>query len=158
MMKAYLPLLALLASLAFLSAASVRPLQREEDVAVPLHYSDQALVIVTDAGVAAVQFQEPIEKGMTFRFRIRPADGGEEKTGDGKVFEKYERIPATNPGDTTRVVDRAGQLNIVVGDISLRWSFGSRDFGWVYFSPETEHVFVISRDSVAELDLARFRR
>jgi hypothetical protein len=65
---------------------------------VPVHYDDQGILIVTDEGTAAVRFTARFKGGgAKYSFRFLPKDGGKEVTGEGEVFEKYDRVP----GDAT---------------------------------------------------------
>lgn len=129
----------------------------DERVSVPVHYSDQAVIVSTKEGVALVRFTDAVPEGRKYVFRFLPK-AGEEERGAGKVFEKYNRKPAPPPNKGTEVTDAGGQLKVVAGKIALDWSLGSESSGWLYFMPETERVQFVHADSFDKLKLSRFAK
>ena len=125
-------------------------------MSVPVHYADQAVVVSTAAGVAAVRFTDSLKEGRRYEYRFLPAAGGAEQSGRGEVFEKYEREPARPPLKGVVVTDAGGRLRIVAGEIELQWSLGSNDLGWLYYQPEHERVHFVHADDFRTLDLSRF--
>jgi len=131
----------------------------KEPVCVPVHYADQAVVIYTARGVAAVRFTDAIPQGRKYVYRFRAARAGaDEERGEGKVFEKYDRKPLKPPAQGDEVVDAGGRLRVVAGKIEITWSLGSEDVGYLYFAPEDERVQIVSADEFRKLDLSRFSR
>lgn len=128
-------------------------------ISAPVMYKDTMLIVVTKAGVAAIVFDEPVDKGRNYRFRFLPADGTKEVTGQGAVWEtyldgKYEGANAT----------------IKAGGISIGWSAGGNDRGWLYYEPEKTRMQIatakrfqdrkspVTNQKVEKLDLKRFRK
>ncbi len=92
---------------------------------------------------------------MTYRFRHLDAAGMEHK-GEGKVFEKYRRMPGTGPNNHV-VVDEGGRLHVEAGTIRLNWSRAGTRSGWVYYHPEKLRVQISTTDKFEKIDLERFR-
>lgn len=110
-------------------APRVAPVQ---DVSAPVVYTDLMLVLVTKEGAAAVVFSDPLENGVSYKFRYESADGKTKLSGEGKVLER--RLDGGRGGyDETLLVIKAGA-------ISLRWSKGGKERGWIYYPPETVQV------------------
>lgn len=131
----------------------------DERVSVPVHYSDQAVIISTKDGVAIVRFTDAIPEGRKYSYRFLPkGEAAKEEQGEGKVFEKYDRKPAQPPKAGVEVTDAGGQLKVIAGKIELQWSFGSDNSGWLYFVPEDERVQLVSTDDFAKLKLSRFAK
>jgi hypothetical protein len=132
------------------------PARVKVPVSVPVHYADQAVVISTAGGVAVVRFTGAIPEGRTYVYRFLPAGAAREEKGDGRVFEKYVHKPLPAPGQGDEVVDAGGQLKVTAGKISLTWSLGSRESGWLYYMPEDERVQMVKADAFDKLELSRF--
>jgi hypothetical protein len=121
-------------------------------------YDGAVLVVATDAGVAAFAFTERIHLGTGYTFRFRPAGGGKEQTGTGKVFERYKAVQrGGGPNDVTYVYD-GGELWLTAGPVKLEWSRGGPTSGWVYFDPEKMKVQAVERARPESLDLKPFAR
>jgi len=54
------------------------------------------------------------------------------KTGEGELYEKYEKVPMMPSGN---VKDVGSCLRIQLTDVALEWSAGSTDSGYIYYSP-----------------------
>lgn len=132
------------------------PARVKVPVSVPVHYADQAVVISTARGVAAVRFTGVIPEGRKYVYRFRPAGAGDEEKGEGKVFEKYDRKPLNPPGEGVEVIDKGGQLEVIAGKVKLTWSLGSAESGWLYYVPENERVQLVKADAFDKLELSRF--
>ena len=83
-------------------APAPAPAAREK-VAAPVVYEGLMLVVTTKDGVAALAFGKKVPRGVGFRWRYLPAGGGKERSGEGKVFEKYS-IPVKTMSDRVRHV------------------------------------------------------
>jgi hypothetical protein len=128
-------------------------------VSVPVHYSDQAVVISTKDGVAIVRFTDAAPDGRKYVYRFLPsAEPAKQERGEGKVFEKYDRKPARPPKEGFEVTDAGGQLKVVAGKIALEWSIGSENSGWLYFMPEDERVQLVHAEEFEKLKLSRFAK
>ena len=133
------------------------------EVTAPVAYRDLMLVLVTKDGAAAVVFEKPSADGdaVEYSFRFESADG-KKKEGTGKLFERRLKDGGYDP---------AG-LSIVAGPISVTWSRGGEERGWVYYSPESVSVHIAHAKNfksgtlkvgkevipVQELDLKRFMK
>ena len=151
-----------LATLAVLFAASI--LWAEEPghfkvrgpVAAPIGYHDGAmLVLVNSEGVAAVTFTKQIAEGVKYQYRYLPKEG-EEKSGEGEVFEKYERVSIPNKPHDKRVIDKGGKLHIEAGSLKVTWSLGSPKSGYIYYFPEEVCVQIAEAKDYKSLDLSRY--
>jgi hypothetical protein len=131
-----------------------------EKISAPVVYEDLMLVLSTSQGVAAVAFGKEVEEGVTYRYRFLPAGTGAEETGQGKVVEKYRRVPAEAPDGrvVTGVVDEGGKLFIAAGSIRLEWSYSGKGRGWVYYQPEQIRVQIAHARQFEKVDLKRFRK
>ena len=134
------------------------------DVTAPVGYKDLMLVLVTRDGAAAVVFEGVAADGnqVEYRFRYESADGKKKLSGTGKLFERQLGQGGYDP---------AG-LSIAAGPISVKWSRGGADRGWIYYAPEVVTVHLAHADNFAarvrrlgqqvfedkELDLRRFMR
>ena len=130
-------------------------------VTVPVHYSDQAVVVSTKHGVAMFRFDGAAQQGegQRYVYRFLPAGEQKEVRGEGSVFEKYERKPAQPPQRGFEVTDAGGRLELVAAQtVALKWSLGSETGGWLYFVPEDERVQLVSADDFEKLKLSRFAK
>jgi hypothetical protein len=150
----------LLLAFAFTSEVSAAdPPERQDDgrVSVPVHYSDQAVVISTKDGVALVCFTDGIPEGRKYVYRfLSKEEPAEEQRGEGAVFEKYDRKPAQPPDGGVELTDAGGQLRVVAGKIALLWSLGGESKGWLYFVPEDQRVQFVKAGDFEKIKLARF--
>jgi hypothetical protein len=71
--------------------------------------------------------------GTKYRYWYLKHGTDEEVTGEGSVFEKY-----------TDGKYEGGTLKIVAGDVSLEWSRGGDESGWIYYQPEKMRVQIAS--------------
>ena len=147
------------------AAPAPRERPPEPDVAAPVAYSDLMLVLVTKDGAAAVIFDSVAAEGneVEFSFRYESADGKKKLSGTGKLFERRMAQGGYDP---------AG-LAIKAGEVSVQWSRGGTERGWIYYAPEVVTVHLAHakdfRDRVEkaapagemkykELDLRRFMK
>lgn len=102
-------------------------------ISAPVAYKDLMLVLVTTDGAAAVVFRDVVEggKGVAYKFRYESADGKTTRAGEGKVLER--RLPGGAGYDVT-------SLDIKAGPMTLRWSAGGPERGWIYYIPEAMAV------------------
>lgn len=142
-------------------------------LSAPVYYKKQTLVIVTRAGVAAIDFADTFSdghdspentsdeapNGVVYRYRYLPSTGGREESGEGTVVERYTQGPDGQWSGS-------GQVNVRAGDVAIEWSRGGKDRGWVYYTPEETAVMIVNShydsntgrgDAVEKLDLRRFR-
>jgi hypothetical protein len=150
------------AALAVALAAPDGPARAEDrkkgDKAIPVVYDGHLLVVATADGVAAFAFAERVDKGTTYRFRFRPADGGKEQTGEGKVFERYKAVQgAGGPNDVSYFYD-GGELWLTAGPVKILWSRGDEKSGWLYFHPDKVRVQAVEGTDLGALDLKRFAK
>jgi len=123
----------------------------------PVVYDGAVLVVATDAGVAAFAFTERVHLGTGYTFRFRPAGGGKEETGTGKVFERYKAVQRGGPNAVEYVYD-GGELWLTAGPVKVEWSRGGPKSGWVYFDPEKAKVQAVEGARLEALDLKPFAR
>jgi hypothetical protein len=126
-------------------------------MSAPVVYDGAVLVVATDAGVAVFAFTDRVHLGTGYMFRFRPADGGKEQTGSGKVFERYKAVQRGGPNDVDYVYD-GGELWLTAGPVKMQWSRGGPKSGWVYFDPEKMKVQAVEGERLEALDLKRFAR
>lgn len=153
----------LIASMSY--AAPIPKSDPPAKVSAPVQYKDLMLILVAKDGVAAVVFENPAAdgSGVEYNFRFESADGKTKKSGSGKLFERRRGGPN---GD----FDPEG-LFIKAGPISMEWSRGGQDRGWIYYAPENCSVLIANASGFArqaelqldrtqhvrpELDLRRF--
>ena len=139
--------------------AKVRP-----DISAPVAYEDFMLVLVTKDGAAAVVFGKPKAGGdeVEYSWRYEAADG-QKKEGTGKIFERKLKDGRYDPDG----------LSIAAGPISVGWSKGGAERGWIYYSPESVTVHIAHAENfksgarkipgdqevpIQELDLKRFMK
>jgi hypothetical protein len=129
-------------------------------VSAPVVYQDLMLIVSTRDGVAAVAFGKEIEEGVTYRYRLLLKGAEKERSGEGKVFEKYERVPTQGPhGEVvTGIVDRGSELFLTAGSVKLEWSYSAKGRGWVYYQPEQVRVQIANAAEFEKIDLKRFAR
>src|SRR5262245_30645620 len=65
---------------------------QQRELSAPVVYKNLMLIIQTKDGVAAVDFLDAIERGVTYRFRFLPDRGSMEVRGEGRVFERYKLV------------------------------------------------------------------
>jgi hypothetical protein len=131
--------------------------QPRGQMSAPVVYDEAVLVVATDAGVAAFAFTERVHLGIGFTFRFRPAGGGKDETGTGKVFERYKAVQRRGPNDVEYVYD-GGELWLTAGPVKLEWSRGGPKSGWVYFDPAKMKVQAVEGIKFEAMDLKRFAR
>jgi len=124
---------------------------------IPVVYDGQLLVVTSAEGVAAFAFTDRVDKGTGYKFRFRPADGGKEQSGEGKVFERYKAVQGTNANDVTYVYD-GGELFLTAGPVKLLWSRGDAKRGWLYFNPDKVTVQAVEEADFGTLELRRFAK
>jgi hypothetical protein len=142
----------------FAGGNAVPPTATPAKVSAPVVYEDLMLVVSTKDGVAAVVFGKEIEEGVTYRYRLLLKGAETDRSGEGKVFEKYERVPAEGPQGqvVTGAVDRGSRLFITAGPVKLEWSYSRKGRGWVYYQPEQVRVQIANASEFEKIDLKRF--
>src|SRR5262249_47465014 len=118
------------------------PFPAPAKISAPVVYEDLMLIVSTRDGVAAFTFGKEIEEGVTYRYRLLLKGAEKERSGEGKVFEKYERVPTPGPNGmvVTGLVDRGSELFLTAGPVKLEWSYSAKRRGWVYYQPEQVRV------------------
>lgn len=106
-----------------------------------IHYKDVMLIAVTSEGVAAIVFDEPVERVVKYRFRFLKKGSASEILGEGSVFERY--VNGQYAG---------GKLTIRAGAIRIGWSAGGDDHGWVYYKPEATRLQIASAERFEDKD------
>lgn len=115
-----------------------------DEIPAPITYKDLMLVLVTAEGAAAIVFPAGVEEkdgSVHYSYRYESRDGTVRKSGKSQVSEKRK------PG-TDREVERnpdgsiAGVQYLGAGAISLQWSAGSAESGYVYYAPERIKVHI----------------
>jgi hypothetical protein len=97
-------------------------------------------VVTTADGVAAFAFTDRVHLGTGYTFRFRPAGGGKEQAGGGKVFERYKAVQGPGgPNDVSYQYD-GGELSLAAGSVKVLWSRGGERSGWLYFDPDRVKV------------------
>ena len=131
-------------------------------VAAPIHYTDIAVILADDNGVACVKFLCPpaIERKQSatselveYHYRYR-ANDGTEKCGEGLLFENQKQVDA----DEGLVVDDGGRTKLLAGHFQLEWSQGDMSQGWLYYTPEKLRMQFAALNHFDKLDLSRFVR
>jgi hypothetical protein len=143
-------------------------------MSAPIAYTDLMLVLVSNEGAAAVIFDEVSEDGnsVQYKFRYQSVDGKKTLCGTGKLFER-RLSTAERRLSTVGGYDPYG-LSITSGPVSIKWSRGGADRGWIYYAPEVVTVHLAHADNfksqeqkigfsgestiTEELDLRRFMR
>ncbi|MBS0261460.1 MAG: hypothetical protein JSS02_05840 [Planctomycetes bacterium] len=129
-------------------------------IAAPLVYRDAILIVVTDDGVAAIEFRDKdaklVNKSAKYRFRYLKDARSEEVAGAGIVHDSGNDIE---------------ECTIKAGPIRVGWSGRSADRGCIYYQPEEMQICIAEasrfEDSAAhpvpgesqliqKLDLKRF--
>ena len=132
-----------------------------EKISAPVVYQNLMLILTTNDGVAAVAFGKEIDEGVTYRYRFLPKGAEKEESGEGKVFEKYRRVP-TKDGPQGQVVtgleDLGSKLVLAAGPIKLEWSYSAPGRGWIYYQPEQIRVQIANAKEFDKADLKRFRK
>lgn len=115
-------------------AAPVPPGAAPPRLSAPVTYRDLMLVLVNKDGAAAVVFSDPDEKGtaVSYSFRYESADGQTTKAGKGKLFERRLPVGGYDPDG----------LSLNAGAITLEWSMGGPERGWIYYLPEALAVHI----------------
>jgi hypothetical protein len=126
-------------------------------MSAPVVYDGAVLVVATHAGVAAFAFTDRVHLGTGYTFRFRPAGGGKEEAGAGRVFERYKAVRRGGPNDVEYVYD-GGELWLTAGPVKVEWSRGGPKGGWVYFDPEKARVQAVEAAGLEALDLNRCAR
>jgi hypothetical protein len=157
-----LPLLVVLPLSAPLVAGkkAAPPAAAPAKISAPVVYEDLMLIVSTSDGVAAIAFGKEIEQGVTYRYRLLLKGAEKERSGEGKVFEKYERVPTQGPhGEVVAgLVDRGSELFLTAGPVKLEWSYSAKRRGWVYYQPEQVLVQIAKAGDFEKIDLQRFAR
>jgi hypothetical protein len=131
--------------------------QPRGQMSAPVMYDGAVLVVATEAGVAAFAFTDRVHLGTGYTYRFRPASGGKEEAGTGKVFERYKAVQRGGPNNVEYVYD-GGELWLSAGPVKVDWSYGGTKSGWLYFDPEKVKVQAVEGAGLEALDLKRFAR
>lgn len=141
------------------STRLLNQIAESKKIPAQIDYQVHSLIAVTSEGVAAFQFDEPFDdnsgKGIAYHHRYLAGNSKAETTGKSTAFEKREVLPNGQPGDL------GGKRYLKAGKVSVEWSLGGPDRGYVYYAPENVAVLIVNRelfDNDARLDLSRFRR
>jgi hypothetical protein len=119
---------------------------------LPVIYKESALVVRNKDGIAAIVFDKPIEKGVTYHYRFLANGQNEEQAGEGKVFEKYKKVWSIL---FFTYQENEGKPSIEAGPISLSWHYRNRDSAWItYYSSQTRIETTDARD-FEKIDLKR---
>jgi hypothetical protein len=162
MVRASLAFLVALGATCTASGQPPAPKGRAARIAAPVAYEDLMLVLATKDGAAAVVFGDRGDDGgVEYQFRYESADGKRKQAGKGQLFE----FPLEKGGY------KPEGLYIKAGPISVEWSRGGKERGWIYYVPEDVTVHLAHADNFKdrlrtiggrikfedqELDLRRF--
>lgn len=103
-------------------------------------YEGQSTLIQDDAGIASINFgksfnrlsaENTSERGVTYDYTFWPISG-DPVTGSGEVYELYK-------GNAYQ--DGESKLEINAGQISITWSIGGEQGGWLYYEPTKTRVW-----------------
>lgn len=114
-------------------------------------YKKSMLVVRNKDGVAAIMFDKPIVRGITYRYRFLPKGQSKEKTGEGRVFEKEKIIWSFL--FISSVENDGGKLVVKAGPISLTWSLCERGSGWIYFNLTRMYIEMADPKDFDRIDL-----
>jgi hypothetical protein len=128
------------------------------DKAIPVEYDGKILVVATADGVAAFAFAERIHLGTGYKFRFRPADGGKEEAGAGKIFERYKAVQGPGGPNDVKYFYDGGELWLTAGPVKVLWSRGDEKSGWVYYHPDKVKVQAVEGTDLRAIDLTKFAR
>jgi hypothetical protein len=133
-----------------------------QDVSAPITYKTTMLVLVNDDGAAAVRFRATTDGAAAYDFRHEDKKGNVTTENNKPLIEVRDA--------TGRM---GGELSIKAGSMTVKWSKGGDDVGWVYYKPEEISVFIANAEyfsdrppiapggeipSIPKLDLKRFMR
>ena len=128
---------------------------QRQTLAAPVTYGQSVVIVRSDVGVGMFRFDDSFQKeidaketryGVNYRFEFFPFAGDGKSEGKEEVYEKYVDGQYKN-----------GQLDLNAGPISIEWSRGGPDRGWIYFSVDHSEVWTTHVDD-AELLLQRLRK
>jgi hypothetical protein len=118
-------------------------------------YKESALVVRNKDGIAAIVFDKPIEKGVTYRYLFLANGQNKEQAGEGKVFEKYKEVWSFL-GFSYH--ENEGKSSIKAGPISLSWHYRNRDSAWITYDSSQTHIETTDAKDFAKIDLKRFMK
>jgi hypothetical protein len=113
---------------------------------------DQMVVITSREGKAVVDFTSfgNSDDNSYYRWRYKSYSENLEKTGKGKVFEKYNRVKKE---DGYLVEDIGSELSVKAGPIILQWSYGSPKSGWFYYNSDKMKIEIFSDKKFESYDI-----
>ena len=103
-------------------------------------------------GTALIDFTSINNQEAEYRWRYREKASGIETKGNGKVFEKYEKLFWNN-----FIKKEKGQLFIYAGEVRVEWSSGGTDSAWIYYLSDRTKPEIINDESFETLDLSTIK-
>ena len=112
----------------------------------------EMLLVQTKHGTALIDFTNYGKDGTTsfYRWRFKSLSGNETQ-GTGSVYENYERSQLAP--NQYMVHDKGGHLHVVAGGVSLEWSYGSTNEGWLYYNKYRTKTQVMPDDNFQRVEL-----
>jgi hypothetical protein len=113
---------------------------------------DQMVVITSQEGKAAIDFTSfgDSDDNSYYRWRYRSYSEDAEKSGEGKVFEKYNKI---KNDDGYLLEDIGSELTVRAGPINLQWSYGSPSSGWFYYNSAKLKIKILDDKNFESYDI-----
>lgn len=106
--------------------------------------SGDVLKVSSGKGVAIIEFiyyGTNSEDSSRFRWQYRTRVG-DETTGNGLVFEKYEKKEIAP--NRYLMIDRGGRTKININEIKLEWSYASSEQCWLYYNASNLSVEIMT--------------
>jgi hypothetical protein len=100
-------------------------------------------VVDANGAIAIIQFTQFGTTNANYRWRCRSDSGGFVNTGEGVVFENYERKKNAYGVDQLIQCGSSSDLYVKAGDVQLEWSKGGGTCGWLYYYPAKEKVEIL---------------
>ncbi len=103
----------------------------------------QLLLVTTPEGTAVFDFTKfgARDAPTTYRWRYQSVDQLPEQSGTGSLFEVYNAAKIKSEEMTG-----ADRRRLTAGSVSLSWSYGSPQFGWIYLQTDTTDYIELHDD------------
>ena len=100
-------------------------------VGAEVFYNLPLRMIGSTGEVFIVSFSPQNDGSVKYEWRT---EGNDSKSGSGHLFERYRIVGKSERG--TDIADDGGQLSLEIADLSLQWSKGGSDSGYIYYHPK----------------------
>jgi hypothetical protein len=131
--------------------STARPVDPSKSVQKALKVNKGQMAVLDFAnGTALIDFSSFGDQEAEYRWRYREKASGIETTGNGRVFEKYEKMLWSS-----FFKKPAGQLFIYAGQVRVEWSWGGTDSAWLYYQSDRTKTEVLNDNDFQTLDLSK---